>query len=121
MAGARHRLEELALVRAVRRSLALRMAATTLATGMAIILVLLLLVTSQIRTDVFADRLDTVLEDANLRTITAQAQLDYTTVATADEVAFAAQTQIRTLFTQDPQSIPFYMRAETQRTGINLL
>ena len=94
MAGARHRLEELALVRAVRRSLALRMAATTLATGMAIILVLLLLVTSQIRTDVFADRLDTVLEDANLRTITAQAQLDYTTVATADEVAFAAQTQI---------------------------
>ncbi|WP_067781649.1 MtrAB system histidine kinase MtrB [Actinomyces vulturis] len=88
------RISHLPAVRAVRRSLALRMGLTALALGVVLVVGLLVFVTGRIRSDVFSDRLNIVLDDASMRVATAQSQFDASTATTADEVAFLAQSQL---------------------------
>ena len=78
----------------LRRSLALRMASITMVVGIGFLVTTLLLVTTQISRNVFSSSLENILEDANLRVTNTQTLLDSSDPATADEVAFAAQTQL---------------------------
>lgn len=71
---------------AVGRSLSTRMATLATLNGAVIIVVLLILVTAQIRDEVFAGRRDVILADAGQRVLAAQAEFDSATATTPDEV-----------------------------------
>lgn len=80
---------------AVGRSLSTRMATLATLNGAVIIVVLLILVTAQIRDEVFAGRRDVILADAGQRVLAAQAEFDSATATTPDEVAAVARGQVR--------------------------
>jgi two-component system sensor histidine kinase MtrB len=80
----------------VRRSLSVRIAVSMTAAA-AVILVLFAAVTSaQLRSSVFENRRDIILDDASLRFSTAQSAFDQSTASTTDQVQEAAREVIET-------------------------
>ncbi|WP_194948300.1 MtrAB system histidine kinase MtrB [Actinomyces trachealis] len=85
---------DLPVVRSLRHSVSMRLTVMAVGIGGVMIVLLLVLVTSHIRSDIFDNKRDAVLQDAHTRAQVAQADLDAATISSGDDVAIAVQREI---------------------------
>lgn len=85
---------DLLVIKPLRHSVTMRLTVMAVGIGGAMIILLLLLVTSHIRSDIFDNKRDAVLQDAHTRAQVAQADLDSATIASSDDVAVTVQKEI---------------------------
>ncbi|SPT53334.1 Sensor histidine kinase YycG [Actinomyces bovis] len=84
----------LSVVKSLRHSVTMRLTVLAVGIGGLMIVLLLVLVTSHISSDIFDNKRDAVLKDAHTRARVAQVDLDSATISSGEDVAVTVQKEI---------------------------
>lgn len=92
--GARAALANLPGIKSLRHSIILRLTVLAVGIGGVLIVLMLVLVTSHIRGDIFEGKRDAVVRDAHIRAHVTQSDLDSATISSGGDVAVTMQQEI---------------------------